>query len=286
MALINCPACNKEISDKVKACPNCGYSFVEYNEEQNQVQPIKVTGGILRKGINKKAIVAILSLIAIGLIAFLGFRYFKEQQAQSFYEESFNKYIDNISTFRYFKEQQAQPSYEESYNKYIDNISTLRLLVLDGGDDVESILHLTRDVWNNLANGYLDTDTDKYTRPNGYFVDFNTALSNLFNDSSTISKIQDITDNQTAVQGLMKELQNPPAGLEMYYLITVKQLYTAYQDLTNLAIKIPRSCSTPCGARSLDYFWDSFYSNRDDFNYVYEKFISQIPKKIGTSTDN
>ena len=25
MALINCPECEKEISDKVKACPHCGY---------------------------------------------------------------------------------------------------------------------------------------------------------------------------------------------------------------------------------------------------------------------
>lgn len=27
MALINCPECNKEISDKAKACPNCGYEL-------------------------------------------------------------------------------------------------------------------------------------------------------------------------------------------------------------------------------------------------------------------
>lgn len=25
MALINCPECNKEISDKAKVCPHCGY---------------------------------------------------------------------------------------------------------------------------------------------------------------------------------------------------------------------------------------------------------------------
>jgi RNA polymerase subunit RPABC4/transcription elongation factor Spt4 len=27
MALINCPECNKEVSDKAKSCPNCGYPF-------------------------------------------------------------------------------------------------------------------------------------------------------------------------------------------------------------------------------------------------------------------
>ena len=27
MALINCPECNKEISNSAKTCPNCGYKF-------------------------------------------------------------------------------------------------------------------------------------------------------------------------------------------------------------------------------------------------------------------
>ncbi len=27
MALINCPECNKEISDKAKSCPHCGYNL-------------------------------------------------------------------------------------------------------------------------------------------------------------------------------------------------------------------------------------------------------------------
>ena len=27
MALINCPECNKEISDSAKSCPHCGYKF-------------------------------------------------------------------------------------------------------------------------------------------------------------------------------------------------------------------------------------------------------------------
>lgn len=29
MALINCPECNKEISDKASSCPNCGYPIQE-----------------------------------------------------------------------------------------------------------------------------------------------------------------------------------------------------------------------------------------------------------------
>lgn len=35
MALINCPECNKEISDKAVACPNCGFPF---NEEIPKIE--------------------------------------------------------------------------------------------------------------------------------------------------------------------------------------------------------------------------------------------------------
>lgn len=43
MALIKCPECGKEISDKASSCPNCGYpisnnSFVVSKENQKQTQ--------------------------------------------------------------------------------------------------------------------------------------------------------------------------------------------------------------------------------------------------------
>lgn len=43
MALIKCPECGKEISDKAKSCPNCGYP-ITINQQRNpapiQVQPM------------------------------------------------------------------------------------------------------------------------------------------------------------------------------------------------------------------------------------------------------
>ena len=40
MALINCPECQKEISEKVKSCPHCGYPF-ETNSVGNSQQTDK-----------------------------------------------------------------------------------------------------------------------------------------------------------------------------------------------------------------------------------------------------
>ena len=45
---------------------------------------------------------------------------------------------------------------------------------------------------------------------NGYFYDdFNDALGELFSDSSFISLLADIEDNQELVSSLMKDLKNP-----------------------------------------------------------------------------
>lgn len=35
MALIKCPECGKEVSDKAKTCPNCGYPINEYVAKKN-----------------------------------------------------------------------------------------------------------------------------------------------------------------------------------------------------------------------------------------------------------
>lgn len=41
MALIKCPECGKEASDKAMACPNCGYGIREFFEEQQRELLVK-----------------------------------------------------------------------------------------------------------------------------------------------------------------------------------------------------------------------------------------------------
>ena len=40
MALKNCPECDKEVSDKAKNCPNCGYPLIE-NETNEKKKKVK-----------------------------------------------------------------------------------------------------------------------------------------------------------------------------------------------------------------------------------------------------
>lgn len=44
MALINCPQCGKEISDKASFCPQCGFELTNANSEKNEDDNLKVLG--------------------------------------------------------------------------------------------------------------------------------------------------------------------------------------------------------------------------------------------------
>lgn len=142
--------------------------------------------------------------------------------------------------------------------------------MLDGGANAESLCNLILKVWRNTIYEESDNETDKYTRPDGYFLsDFNESLENLFVDSDTILTISYIEDNQAAVKGIMKKLQDVPDGLDKCY-DTVSDLNVAYRILTDLAIN-------PSGN------YNGFSSNRNDvisdFMSAYAKLDTQIPKK-------
>lgn len=74
MALIQCPECNKQVSDSAKTCPHCGYKL--------NVQQVKYRNTIIL-GI-------IVSVIVVGLLVFISFERAKEKQAQ----EAFYEYVN------------------------------------------------------------------------------------------------------------------------------------------------------------------------------------------------
>lgn len=59
MALISCPECEKEVSDKARSCPNCGFPFKEA-----YVQKVEITGIKIKNKPKKKVIAGIICLIA------------------------------------------------------------------------------------------------------------------------------------------------------------------------------------------------------------------------------
>lgn len=69
MALIKCPECNKEISDKAKACIHCGYPIAEYlqnsdNKKESEYKQIRLINFYDNK---VKAIALVREITGLGL---------------------------------------------------------------------------------------------------------------------------------------------------------------------------------------------------------------------------
>lgn len=278
MAMIQCPECGQEISDKAKKCIHCGKVFVEekpVNEEircsecgavlaetdeicpncgcpvekvikQEDVKPQQVeVASIKMAAKTKKIIIGIIIAIIVCAGGGVGYKIYSDNKAEQIYRKS--------------------------YNEYIDNLGQVQILMLSGGSDAESLCNLTLRVWGNAISEDSDSETDKYTKNKyGFFNGFNTALANLYADSSTTGKVSNIESNQSSVKDLIKKLQNPPNGLDKCY-DTVSDSYEAYKILTDLAIN-------PSG--SYRDFGTKKSNAVSDFMSAYEKLDNQIPEKL------
>lgn len=236
MAMVQCPNCGNQISDKAAKCPHCGCEFSEgkkfycvecgaeleteatvcskcgcpVEKEQPSPQQVEVTGVKIKPKIKKIIIGALAVCIVFGICFLL---YSKAQQ------------------------QNATESYEE-------NLNSVTYTMLSGASEAETCGNLIRQVWYNAIYEERDSTTDKYTRPKGYFVsDFNEALHNLFLDEDFSAQLESIEDNQSMVQLLMKELKNPPAEYEEAY-DAVSEFYDAYVEFTNLVTSPSGSLQT------------------------------------------
>ena len=213
-----CPECGAELNESDAICPNCGFPVAEESKIKESISPqqVEVTGVKVNK--QSKKIIA----IAAGVIIAIILAFFGVQQIQR---------------------QQAVKQAEQAEKDYKQKISNTAATILSGASEAESCGNLIKKVWYNAINKEYDNETNEYTRPSGYYVDFNTALQNLFSDSEFSTKISLIENNQSVVQGMMKELKNPPEGnQEAYSAIT--ELYNAYLKLTNLVVNPQGSLQT------------------------------------------
>lgn len=198
-----CAECGAELEERTNECPNCGCPVEEINalDTQEKPQKVEVTGVKVTKRV--KVIVGILvALLLVGGATIFGVNQYQKKKAAE---------------------------------EYADNLELATYSMLSDASEAETCGNLIKQVWYNAIYEKRDDTTDKYTRPKGYFVsDFNDALGNLFLDTSFQSKISSIEENQKTVASLMKELKNPPEEYKDAYE-AISELYDAYISLTNLA---------------------------------------------------
>ena len=204
----NCIECGAELEEGMTECPNCGCPVDDVLEQDVNEKPqkVEVTGVKVTKKL-KVVIGVIVTLLVIGGVTTFGVTQYQKKKAA----EEYNK---NVET-------------------YSDNLKLATVTMLSGASDAETCGNLIKQVWYNAIYEEKDNKTDKYTRPNGSFLsDFNDALENLFSDSSFRNQISNIADNQDIVNTLMKELRNPPDEYKDAYN-AISDFYNAYISLTN-----------------------------------------------------
>lgn len=275
MAIIKCPECGQDVSDKARICIHCGITL----NEETLKKELKCTkcGEILSEQDN--------------FCIKCGSPVMKPNQAEAGKQQTRVMNIDKSKKkkiliiciavamavciiggvgFKLFWDYRTEQNYKNTYNNYIEDLRKVQLLMLTSGSKAETLCNLTLNVWGNTIHEKRNSKTDKYTRPKGYFVsDFNEAIVNLYSDSDTEETVTEIKNDLSSVKELIKKLQDPPAKLEKCY-DTVSDLYEAYKTLTDLAV-------SPSGS------YNSFSSQIDktvsDFTLSYDKLDNQIPEQ-------
>lgn len=203
-----CQECGTEVEEEMDVCPKCGCPVENVENSETAPQQVEVTGVKIAKKSKKTMAIAAVVLLIAALIAVAAVQGQKKKDAE-----------------------EAAKRIEE----YSANLELVTYSMLSGAGDAETCGNLIKKVWYNAIYEERDDSTDKYTRPNGNFVsDFNDALKNLYSDSSFSLQISGIEDNQDTVNSLMKNLKNPPDEYEDAYE-AVTEFYDAYLTLTNLA---------------------------------------------------
>lgn len=232
MAMIICPYCGEEVSEKAKKCVHCNEILIpeekkyctecggELEEEMlecpncgcpvddtlgqavnEKPQKVEVTGVTITKKIKVILGILVALLLVGGAIIFGITQYQKEKVAK----------------------------------EYSDNLKLATVTMMTGASNAETCANLIKQVWYNAIYKKWDSTTDKYTQSGGFFVsDFNDALGNLYADSSFSSKIRSIENNQDTVNALMRKLKNPPDEYKDAY-DALSDFYDAYISLTNCA---------------------------------------------------
>lgn len=239
MALIKCPECENEISDKAEACPKCGCPIVQESEISESDSTTKP-----KKAINKKVLTIVIGLIVVIAI-----------------------FVISALIIKSNKEKQKA---EQARTEYIESMNDMHSIIYAGTLIAESKGKLIHDVWYNAIYEELGIATDKYTRSeSGAYYDFNTALSNLFNDEDFKKDIEVLKKSKETADGLYLDLQNPPEDMKNCYN-AMDSVYNTYSKFINLIIN-------PTG--SLTDFTQNYNDTDHLLSENFDKFKLLIPEQ-------
>lgn len=113
MALINCPECGKEVSDKVKKCVHCGYPLKKMNKNAKKINC---------KRIFKIFSISLVFLAIFGMIYIMFFRQMEYNAAVKLYENG--DYEQAVEYFASSNHKNSQEYFEKTVEKYVEELIT------------------------------------------------------------------------------------------------------------------------------------------------------------------
>lgn len=257
MALITCPECQQQVSDRAETCPKCGFPLSvlkETNETHTPpISPSEKRTLPAKSNANKKHLnIAVIALVCIAAVVLLGI--FAKQAADKKAAAEAQAAAEQASI--------------EARETYISNLEAFLIKALAGGAKAENICNLTQNVWHDSIYEEYDSETAKYTRHNGvYWDDFSDAIRSMYSDEEISETVNDIEYSQMEVKSLYKMLQNPTEEFEKCYQL-VDELYSVFFNFTNLAISPSGNYTT---------YSENFREYDSKFIELYEKLELLIP---------
>ena len=262
MAIIVCPECKREISDKATSCPGCGYPLQQTTENPATISP--QMAGVADEPSppsskpKRKFILVAIALLLVAVSASICLI---------------------ISRSQHESQMRAE---------YAENVHAIRIIMLQGAADAEGVCNLVRAVWHDTIFEELNENTYKYTisadyykadKSYAYYVgysmanneifndDFNVSIGRVYADEEIMTAIANIEANREDVVQLYSTLSNPPVGFEACY-DTLSAMYDVYFSLTGLAL-------SPSG--NYNTYSANLGSYDSDFMKYFEKLELEIP---------
>ncbi|WP_026661431.1 zinc ribbon domain-containing protein [Butyrivibrio proteoclasticus] len=237
MALITCPYCGQQISDRAENCVYCGYELHKEAKEKN------VCPDCGEQLTDEMTMCPKCGCPIAKEISVIHEEPTQKDEVKSDYTSSLKKIVLGIIAVLVIiaavyggVAYRNRVNLENEKKEYATNYTECVYLMGDVASDCENACNMIGQVWQNSIWNEDDEDTDKYTKDsNGQFYDdFNDALGSLFEDEEFSSTMKDIVDRDDKVDGLMKKLKNPPEGYEDAYK-ALQTFYGSYTTMVNLA---------------------------------------------------
>lgn len=231
MSLINCPNCNKEISDKAKVCVGCGHQILDDANTEKRMVTCPECGKIANS----------LTDICFNCgypLNSLEIKADEKQKSKCIFKKKWFWilaicFMLSISIVLFVANRATIENYNIEICTAVDEIMAVSA-------DAENVGNQICSVWNNAIFDKDNENTAKYTKT---AKDFNEALSNLFADEEFTGKIIAIRNKQSKIDTYLGKLKNPPEKFEDAY-DEFKELYYAYSDYVDFVILCKGSYNT------------------------------------------